>query len=817
METKLVQQNKQVLRHSLLCFKNLSGVLYVAAHPDDENTELLAYLARGRGCRTAYLSLTRGDGGQNVRGSDLGTKLGVARTQELLSARKLDGARQYFSRAIDFGFSKSHIETLKTWQEREILKDTVRVIRLFRPDVIITRFSTEPGGTHGHHTASALVALEAFKIAGRRDAFPELGLPPWQPRRIFWNTSIWQKEKIQDHATLLTMNIGGKDPLSEQTIQDIAEQSRAMHKTQGFDTFKFPGSDNKVREASFQLLAGDSVRTDILEDIVQDWSRYPGGKEINDSVDKVIAALDNTNENQLPLYCLNELFRIKSILEKIPADPVTEEKRVDLSKIILECTGLSATGTVQRAEALPGESLLVACEVTHYPGLIANIPIRWDSISFPVLGKTEEIDANLSAATFTKHDTTITIPSTMQLTQPYWLRKPGTNGLFSVEDENLLRFAENPAEMPVKFSFSINGETLTTESDLTYRNKRAASKPEFEKLAIVPPISMSFDSDITLAKPGEQKNIELKVIATRENIQAEVSLLAPPGWTVKPESQHLKFVKSNHLKKLTFSLNAPPYESRGVIQANAKVGDEVWKTDRQEIVYHHIPRQILQPPAVSMAVSTDVKILAKRIGYLPGAGDDIPKCLRQIGCIVLELKDSSQVSEDYLNGFDAIVVGVRALNVRKDISAYMPHLLSYVKHGGTLLIQYNRDQNLLCDSFAPYPIELSNDRITNEQANVDILVQDSSILNIPNRITPKDFDGWVQERGLYFPSKWDKHYTALLSMKDADEAPTKGSVLVAKFGKGYYVYTGLSFFRQLPAAVPGAYRLFANLLSPSKQ
>ncbi len=445
----------QAILHDLESFRQMGSVLFIAAHPDDENTELLAYLSRGRNYRTAYLSLTRGDGGQNVLGADLGEKLGVARTQELLAARQIDGARQYFSRAIDFGFSKNYQETLNVWDKQEVLSDVVRVIREFRPDVLITRFSPSPGGTHGHHTTSTILALEAFRLAGDVSAFPEQKLPPWQPKRIFWNVSTFQKDKI-GNATLLKIDSGGKDPVTGITFFEIASASRSMHKTQGFDTFRLPGNAGDARSESFQLLDGAAATKDIMDDVDTSWNRVPGGAEIGKASDEIIAKFDPKD----PGASVSALLKLRSELTALSSqDLIVEEKRAQLDRILQECLGLRVETTIAQSDVVPGEPLKLrfSASCNAKPESIA---VRWLGVRLPELSKDVGKPYDLQNNDAHSYEDSERLPNSTPLTQPYWLNGEGTPGMFHVENAKLIGTAENSPSFPIEDIFEIAGQKI---------------------------------------------------------------------------------------------------------------------------------------------------------------------------------------------------------------------------------------------------------------------------------------------------------------------------------------------------------------------
>ncbi|HEV2691313.1 MAG TPA: PIG-L family deacetylase [Verrucomicrobiae bacterium] len=782
----------------LRAFDEMGSVLYVAAHPDDENTQLLTYFARGRHYRTAYLSLTRGDGGQNVLGGEFGSELGVIRTQELLAARRLDGGRQFFSRAMDFGFSKDYRETLGIWDKDQVTADIVRVIRTFRPDVVITRFSTVPGGTHGHHTASAVLALDAFKLAGDPKAYPEqlTDLAPWQPKRIFMNS-----RGSESASNALQMDINGNDPVSGESFGTIASRSRGMHKSQGFGGFN--GRSGNLPPESFTLLAGDSATNDILDDVDTTWSRVTGGAKIAGQIDDLVA---NFNTNS-PETSIPALLKLKSAIATLPADPIVDEKKKQLDHILQSCLGLEMSTTIPQAEVVPGEALKMRHTVIVHSG----IPVRWVNTRHPSVFELSSAKSALSLTpgqTVTR-DETITLPLNTPLTQPYWLREEPGTGMFHVADASLIGRPENPPAFPIEQVFEVDGQTLTIADEPVQIGTH-------RRLDVIPPVSLHFVSDVKLLAPGSSGPVQIEITAARGHSGGSLKLNAPAGWKISPAAQTFNLANVGDKKQFTFTLTAPEKPASASITASAQIGNATYGNQRIEIDYKHIPHLLLQPLARLKAASFDLVIHGKNVGYVAGAGDSVADALTQMGYQVTPLT-GPDLTTNRLKDFDAVVIGIRAFNVRTDLVSQLPALFAYAEAGGTVIEQYNRPGgDLKTEDLAPYKLHLSGDRVTDETATMAFLAPYHPVLNTPNKITAADFDGWIQERGIYFPNQWDDHFIPIFACHDAGEAPLKGSLLVAPYGKGYFVYTGLVFFRELPASVPGAYRLFANLVSLGK-
>ncbi|MCX6938436.1 MAG: PIG-L family deacetylase [Verrucomicrobia bacterium] len=806
------------IEQDLRAFGELTSVLHIAAHPDDENTHLITYLARGRGYRTGYLSLTRGDGGQNESGPDFGEKLGLARTHELLVARQLDGGHQYFTRALDFGFSKDVNETLRIWDRREVLADVVRVLRTFRPDVVITRFSPEPGKTHGHHTASAVLALEAFHLSGDPAAFPEQlgpgGLTPWQPKRILHNNTPFRP--APDAPTTLApgnlaLEVGGLDPVTNESFGSIAARSRAMHITQGFGNFaSATAATATTRRETFAPLAGEPATESIFDGIEPTWDRYPGvGASIRNLADAVIASFDPAN----PAASAPALLLLRQKLADLPADPVVAAKRTQLDHLLQACLGLSVSTLLPQAEVVPGEVLALS----HQATLRSSVPVRWVGLRYPSLNFDRPLEVPLPFGITVTRTSTPTIPPTTPPSQPYWLRAEGTPGLSQVDDPKLIGLPENPPAFPVEFVFEVGGQTLVVVDEPVQIVPDASAAQTRRRLDVIAPVALAFASEVELFAPGSTKNVAVEITAARANTPGTLRLDVPAQWAVSPASQTFLLKTAGEKTRLTFTLTAPSQAASATIRAIADLGGVSFDNQRFAIRYPHLPVLLLQPSTQLRAVSLELATRGKRVGYLPGAGDNTPEALQQMGYTVTSLT-GADLTPQKLHGLDAVVIGVRAFNDRTDLADALPGLFAYAEAGGTVIAQYNRPNGLKTETLAPYALSIAGPapdfRVTDERSPVTFLATEHPALTTPNRLGPADFDGWVQERGAYFPSSWDQErFVSLLAMNDPGENPLTSSVLVARHGRGYFVYTSLAFFRQLPAGVPGAYRLFANLVS----
>lgn len=794
----------------------LGRVLYVAAHPDDENTRLLATFALGYGYRTGYLSLTRGDGGQNLIGSDLRDRLGVIRTQELIAARRIDGAIQFFTRANDFGFSKHPDETFRIWDRRAVLADVVRVIRTFRPHVLVTRFSTEPGVTHGHHTASALLAIEAFNLAGDPSAFPEQladgTLQPWKPTRVLWNA--WPaafrggSRKAGDPApATLQLDSGGYSALLGESFGEIAARSRTAHKSQGFGTLGTRGANPEY----FRVLAGEPAARVIFDGVNLSWSQVPSGERLAAEISAVAAVFDPRK----PAASVPALLQLRTLLREAittaATNPTLREKQVLLDRLIAACLGLHTEVRVPSAEATPGETLSLKLGIIAR-ALPAGLPVRWIESTLPGTGQTVSTGLVLESNRGVEATAETVLPADAPLTTPYWLREEGTTGMFRVDDPALIGRPESPPALSVRHTLAIGDQTVVFDDEVVEVIDDPVRGEIRRPLRVVAPVTLGFPQDLELFAPGSTREVAVTVTAERGARAGTVSLEAPAGFAITPASQSFQIASAGGLARVTFRVTAPTQPATGDVVAAARIDGRVHRTGRVDLRYEHIPAQLLQSRAQARVVSLDLAVTAKRIGYVTGAGDLVAEALTRMGCAVTTLS-AVDLTPERLATFDAVVLGVRAYNTRADLVPLLPKLFAYAEAGGTLVIQYNTTADLQTTQLAPFPLKLSRDRVTDEQAVVTFLAPDHPALTRPNRLGTADFEGWVQERGLYFPSEWDARFTPLIACSDPGEGPLRGALLVAPHGRGHVVYTGLSFFRQLPAGVPGAYRLFANLVS----
>ncbi|MFV0564461.1 MAG: PIG-L family deacetylase [Flavobacteriaceae bacterium] len=788
----------------------LGTVLYVAAHPDDENTRLISYLSNNLHARTAYLSLTRGDGGQNLIGTEIRELLGVIRTQELLEARRVDGGEQLFSRANDFGYSKHPDETFAIWNKNEVLNDVVLAIRQFRPDIIINRFDHRTEGeTHGHHTASALLSLEAFDLAANKKAFPKQleTAQVWQPKRIFFNTSWWfygSEEKFNqaDKSNMLTFDIGVYYPLKGLSNNEVAASSRSKHLSQGFGALLQRGTQNEYIE----LLKGEPLsgsQPDIFEGIDTSWNRIKGGKAIGD----ILYAVEKNFNFKNPSEHLPQLIRAYKLLQNSNDSYWKALKTEELKHIIEMCAGLYLEASAQTPSSTANQHIKVNIEALNR----SNQGMTLESISLgngkfipKQLQLKNNINENFQADYY--------IYPHESYTAPYWLNEKGTLGMYKVNDQNLIGKPETPKSVVVNFNMLINETPITFTKPVVYRYAKPDKGELYRPFEIIPEASVKIFEKVIFFNTNKAQDVKVSVKAGKDNIEGFLELRHPKGWNVFPERQNVSISRKGDEKSVTFTVTPPKTDSEGLISPVFRLDGSNYSKELIEINYEHIPYQTVLLPSESKVLRLNIKKTGNNIAYIAGAGDVVPESLQQIGYNVTTLLPEN-ITPETLSQFHAVVMGIRAYNTVDALKFKQDILFDFIKQGGNMVVQYNTNRGLITDKLAPYPLTLSRDRVTDENAEVAFLHPEHLVLNFPNKITKQDFEGWTQERGLYFPSEWDDHFAPILSMHDKNETAKDGSLLIAQYGKGFYVYTGLSFFREFPEGVSGAYRLFANMLS----
>ncbi|SHM86085.1 N-acetylglucosaminyl deacetylase, LmbE family [Cyclobacterium lianum] len=793
-------QSGSDIYHKLLKLKETKRVLYVAAHPDDENTRLIAYLSNAAHAEVGYLSLTRGDGGQNLIGKELGIQLGMIRTQELLKARETDGGRQFFSRAIDFGYSKNPDETLNNWDGEKLLSDVIWVIRKFQPDIIVTRFNTTPGTTHGHHTTSAILAGEAFEKSGDAAVFPEQlkWVDPWSAKRIFWNAYSWggQYEPKRDKQ-YHQFPVGAFNSLLGTTYSQIAADSRTMHKSQGF------GATASIGESQdfIELVAGDTFDDSPFDGISSRWKDLEVGPDIQRQIDQVLASFDFV----VPEKNLSDLLAIKSALNQVQEDlPWVNEKQQLIDEIILDAIGWKSLFVSNKELSYPSSQISGRLLVNQPSGK----PVRLED--FEVLGDSFELDKILSENRPVELEMELTIPDTYPISQPYWLEEMPENNLYVVREQTRIGKPFNDPAISGTLHFSIDQQSFQISIPLQYRYNDQVNGEIIQPFTVVPRASVEVDQDNVFLLNGEASFIEVSVTFDGAMMEGTIGIdgLSPEEFRI--EDKLVDEANAKYYYKVVLTNANGQEKSTHRVYFESEDG-KVYDRGRNRILYSHIPNQTYFPRAQFNLIRMDMDISKQTIGYIPGAGDDVPAVLRNLGYTV-ELLENDNFGASLFSKYPTIIVGIRAFNVNQQLANNTTALMDYVRNGGNLIVQYNTSSPLLSRDFGPYPLELSRDRIAVESSPVKLMLEEHPVLNYPNHIAQEDFSGWVQERGLYFPGSWDDQYQAPLLMQDPNEQPTRGALLVTAYGKGTFTYSGISWFRLLPAGVPGAVKLFVNLI-----
>lgn len=737
--------------------------------------------------------------------------LGVIRTQELLAARRIDGGKQFFTRANDFGYSKHPNETLEIWNKEEVLKDIVTVIRKFKPDVIINRFNHKtPGTTHGHHTSSAMLSVEAFDLAFDNSYKTYLQNDViWKPKRLFFNTSWWfygSEENFEkaDKTNMLRLDIGTYYVNKGLSNSEIASLSRSSHQSQGFGSTGTRGSQIEYLE----FLKGDfPIHKKVFDGIDTSWNRVEGGKEIG----KILKTVESEFNFKNPAASIRKLLKAYPLILELKNEHWKQIKLKEIKEVIAACTGLYLEAVSSESSSSPNNTVKISIEAINR----SSVEMKLNAVITP--SEQKEIISKINLENnkrFTK-TSSIYIATEEAYTSPYWLSKKGSLGMYQVEHKGYIGLPETPKSLRILFLVEIEGVEIPFYRNIVYKYNDPVKGEVYKPFEVLPKISASFSEKVYIFSEENTQKIALKIKSIQDSLQGKVSLCIPENWKVSPAYFQFNLIQKGEEKRVEFEVTPPKNESEGVISPMVEVGTKIYTQELVEIDYNHIPFQSVVMPSEAKVVKLNIHKKGQLIGYIQGAGDAIPTSLRQIGYTVVELNDS-EIAPEKLQNFDAIVLGIRVYNISERAKFYQKHLHNYVRNGGTLIVQYNTNRRLKVKEVAPYFLKLSRDRVTDENAEVRILKPSHELLNYPNKITEKDFEGWTQERGLYFPNNWDSNFEAILSMNDSDETAKNGSLLVAKYGRGTFIYTGLSFFRELPVGVSGAYKLFANMLSVGK-
>ena len=781
----------------------LASVLYLAAHPDDENTRVISYTANHLKARTAYLSLTRGDGGQNLIGPELRESLGLIRTQELLQARKIDRGIQYFTRANDFGFSKLPDETLRIWDAKAVMEDMNKVIQEFKPDIIINRFDhRSPGTTHGHHTSSALLCLDVFDANAKRNDL-------WNPKRVFFNTSWWfygSRDNFQkaDKSNLMALSTGIFYPHLGYSNQEIAALSRSQHQSQGFGTMGDRGEEIEYLE----ILRGSKPQnSDLFEGIDISWNRVNAPH-----IGKKITELLNNFSFDLPEKMVPKLLDIRSDISKIKDEHWKKIKLAEIDDIIFQSLGLFAEAQAQEQTATAGSLVQMQLEWVNR----SRIPVRVISLTNALTQMNERLETALEFNQKVLHEYAFTLPNDAAINQPYWLMLPAEKGMFKSPNAEWIGMPETPSQNKVEVVFDVMGTQIRRELPMIYKFLDPVKGEQYRPFYIVPEVSIFSKEQVQIFTPGVSKKVKISVQSLGNHASGVVRLsdLKQQGWKVSPESHPLEASNGKRTQTFEFTITPPKQVSQVDLIPNVQLGGSIYTQELVRITYDHIVHQQYLRPSSIRCMVLEKPVSHKKIAYIMGAGDEVPTYLSQLGYDV-QLVKPNQFNKNYLSGFDVFIFGIRAFNTVDELSEYQKLFFDLVAEGRTMIVQYNTSRTLVTPEVAPYPLSISWDRVTDEEAEVRFLHPKHPVVRHPYPLSKNDFEGWVQELGLYFANKWDNSFTPIFSANDPGENAKEGMLLVAPHGKGWYMYTGLSFFRQLPAAVPGAYKLLTNMIELS--
>lgn len=777
----------------------LGKVLYLAAHPDDENTKLITYFSNHYHAQTAYLSLTRGDGGQNLIGTELREKLGAIRTQELLAARRIDGGEQFFTRANDFGFSKEPNETFAIWNKDEVMEDVIQVMETFRPDIIVNRFAhNTPGTTHGHHTASAMLSLEAYDIIKHK------------PKRIFFNTSWWfygsqEAFDAADKSNFLAINSNVFYPLKGKSNNEIAALSRSQHKCQGFGTLGTRGDEIEYLE----LLKGDLPNSNnLFEGIDTSWNRVKGGNEIG----KILYEIEKNFNFGNPSVHIPNLIQAYDLIQKLEDSHWKEIKTKQIIKIIEACSGLFMEAIADSETITKDSKFNLQLEVINRSQSNVKL-ISINALNIKNETQNKPLKNNVKVSLEFKD---VVLGNAVDYSNLFWLKEQQTEGMYQVSDKSIRILPEISTSFPVIFTIEIEGKTIEFVKNITYKFNNPDDGEIYIPFTILPEFTSTIEPKVIIFNSTQPKEITVKVKAHKANASGKLSLAIPEDWKIEPKEIPFAIEVKNDERKFTFKIYPTKAEitSKMVAQITTSNGTILDK-ELVTIQYPHIPKQTILVTSASKVVKLDIATKGKNIGYIMGAGDEVNKNLENLGFQVTNL-NPNEITTENLKSFDAVILGIRAFNVVDELKFKNKTLFDYVANGGNVIVQYNTTNNLITKEIAPYNVKLSRDRVTDENAKVTFLAPNHKVLNQPNKITEKDFSGWVQEQGLYYPNEWSSEFISILASNDPNETPKNGGLLIAKHGKGNYIYTGLSFFRELPEGVSGAYRLLANLIALDK-
>ena len=803
----------------------VASVLHTGAHPDDENSSLLAWLSRGQGARTAYLSATRGEGGQNLIGTELFEALGVIRTEELLAARDYDRAEQFFTPNYEFGYSKTADETLEKWGRDQLVGDFVRVIRQFRPEVIISRFSGTPADGHGHHQAAGIATMEAFHAAADPNLYAEFG-KPWQAKKLYMTTRGGAGRGGGGAEGDVRINVGDYAAALGRSYHEVAMEGRSLHRTQSMGAAREKGPRFTSLDLVEKVVPGaseDPLFSSTTEKLTDLAELEPSLRPALETLQREIEAIRREARLDQPAEILADLIRASERFQKIRRQATVEHvqflldlKEADFQEAVELAAGVSVEVLTSDDTVVPGQEFdMTVAVINNGPFDLGTVFAETDFLP----GWEADFrgsSGGLASGERLEQSFRVRVGEDSPYTQPYWLRDSRQEDRFFWGEGN---YASLPFERPLmttRVEIDYEGVPIVVPRHAEFRYVDQVYGERRSLVSVVPVLSVQLAPEVAVVPLSGERKKEFAVTIHNQSPRggsAEVQLRVPDGWSVSPASETIEFRRAGETIVVQFVVDVP--EEPGAFEVGATVRMEGRDYDRgySVIAYPHIETRRIYSDARSQVNVFELDTHVDNVGYVEGAGDKVAESLGQLG-IPITFLTSDDLSRGDLSVYDTIVLGIRAYAVREDLRTYNERLLDYVDRGGTLIVQYNTYQ-ILADDYGPYPFTINrpHDRVTVEDAPVTFVEPDHPSLNIPNRISPADFEGWVQERGLYFMGDWDERYTPVLASNDPGEEPKLGGMMVAEIGNGRYVYTGYAFFRQLPAGVPGAYRLFSNLIS----
>lgn len=784
--------------------KTLGTVMYIAAHPDDENTRLISYLVHERNVRTIYLSLTRGDGGQNIIGSEQGVSLGLIRTLEMNEARKMDGAEQLYTSAIDFGFTKNPEEVFTLWNKQQLIDEVKFAIQATQPNVLIMRFPTTGEGGHGQHTASAIIAVEAYE---QLKTEAKTNKKTWIPERLLFNAFNFGERSTQKEDQL-KIDINQYNPLLGKSYGELAGQSRSMHKSQGAGTPQSFG----VYQEYFQHIDGNEAKVDMFDNIDLTWKSV-GAPNIAYSIDTII----NSFNPQAPDQSIAALIKLKKSIKALKPFEKQEYQLALLDEIILSCAGITAEYLTTQPSYTKGEKIKGTMSIaTRAKNVALGGDINNSSLITEVDNKKNNLKFPLKKDQLFQQD--ITLQANFEYDNPYWLNGKSNNYHFDTTFNQSLGMPINRTKS-LNYTLYIQDEPFTLQIPIAYKRLDPLRGDVINEIRIEPEISVAPVNGLLFVDESKTTNTLLQIKTNKSVNNVTIWGTEIKGISSKSYVRILNIPYLRAHLDTIIDVKLPKELLNGInINYNITISEskDTFDITQKVITYDHLPETQYLVSATQKLVEKNWTNKATNIGYIQGADDMVDDVLKALNINVTNLNWNDFQNAAAIQKLDAIVVGIRAYNVNNEIAAIQPLLMQYVKNGGTLIVQYNTDKNLKIKDLGPYPFQLSRKRITEENAEVRITKPEHKLLQNPNKITVSDFQDWVQERGIYYPTNWDSRYETLISSNDNNEVELEGNILYTPYGKGHFIYTPLVFFRQLPDGNTGAIKLFLNLLSVGK-